>query len=64
MSSSEMIQGLEQASQKHEKEIVIELGSDRILHYVGVYLIIVLAVITKISDLAGNPGLLIEKPSD
>lgn len=45
-------EALDIASQKHEKEIVIEFGPDRILHYIGVYLVGFLAVLTKISELA------------
>nr|XP_039248782.1 uncharacterized protein LOC120326526 [Styela clava] len=50
----EASKGLEQASQKHEKEIVIELGSDRILHYIGVYVVILLAILSKLSEVVGD----------
>ena len=49
-------EALENASQKHEKELVIEFGPDRILQYIGVYLVASLAVIAKISELAGDIG--------
>ncbi|XP_077968387.1 uncharacterized protein LOC144422261 [Styela clava] len=52
-SASEVAQGLENASQKQEKEIVIELGSDRILHYIGVYLVLFLAAVSKLSEAIG-----------
>ncbi|XP_039249659.2 uncharacterized protein LOC120327271 [Styela clava] len=53
MSHAEIFLGLEKASQKHEKEIVIELPSDRFLHFLGVYFLVLLAIVTKISEVAG-----------
>lgn len=52
-SHTEVTQGLEHASQKNEKEIVIEFGIDRILQF-AVYVLSFLAVIAKISELAGQ----------
>nr|XP_039248781.1 uncharacterized protein LOC120326525 [Styela clava] len=54
MSQAETLQGLDTASQKHEQELVIELSSDRILHFLGVSLPILLAVVTKITEITGN----------
>lgn len=48
------IGGLEVTSKKNEQDIVIEFATDRILHYVGVYLVAFIAVVAKISELAGT----------
>lgn len=47
-------QGLDDTSKKNEQELVIEFATDRILHYVGVYFTAFIAVVAKISELAGE----------
>ena len=54
MSHKEISEGLDSATQKHEKEIVIDLSVDRILHHLGVYLVIILAVVTKLTEVTGE----------
>ncbi|XP_077971439.1 uncharacterized protein LOC120346273 isoform X2 [Styela clava] len=49
---NEILEGLEFAFQKHEKEIVTELAADRLLHFIGVYLILVLAVLSKALEIS------------
>ncbi|XP_078484285.1 uncharacterized protein LOC100178110 [Ciona intestinalis] len=44
---------LERASQLHENELVIELGIDRFLKWLGVYTILVIALVAKISEFTG-----------
>nr|XP_009858431.2 uncharacterized protein LOC104265647 isoform X1 [Ciona intestinalis] len=41
--------GLERASQQHESDLVIDLGVDRLLHWIGVYATIGLALVAKVS---------------
>ncbi|CAK8694771.1 uncharacterized protein LOC143446612 [Clavelina lepadiformis] len=53
-SSSNAIGRLEEASQQHEVNIVIDLGMDRLLKWIGVYLILILAALSKISDYIGT----------
>uniref|UniRef100_H2ZMC9 Innexin n=1 Tax=Ciona savignyi TaxID=51511 RepID=H2ZMC9_CIOSA len=48
-----VISGLENAAQKHEIDLVIDLGVDRLLKWIGVYTILALAVVAKISDFVG-----------
>ncbi|XP_076802455.1 uncharacterized protein LOC143446619 [Clavelina lepadiformis] len=48
---------LEELSKQHEAEIVIELGMDRLLKWVGVYLLLAMAIVVKVVDFIGNPNL-------
>uniref|UniRef100_F6V1S5 Innexin n=3 Tax=Ciona intestinalis TaxID=7719 RepID=F6V1S5_CIOIN len=45
---------LERASQLHENELVIELGIDRFLKWLGVYTILLIALVAKISEFIGQ----------
>ncbi|CAK8694157.1 unnamed protein product [Clavelina lepadiformis] len=44
---------LDSISKEHEAEVVIDLGADRLLKWIGVYLLLALAVVIKITDYVG-----------
>jgi len=48
------IQKLDEAAKEHEKEIVIDLGSDRFIKWIGVYLFLALAAIVKLAEVIGK----------
>ncbi|XP_078484310.1 uncharacterized protein LOC100186235 [Ciona intestinalis] len=52
-SGQNVISGLEKASQQHEIDLVIDLGVDRLIKWIGVYAILAVAVVAKISDYVG-----------
>nr|XP_018667138.1 uncharacterized protein LOC100186235 isoform X2 [Ciona intestinalis] len=52
-SGQNVISGLEKASQQHEVDLVIDLGVDRLIKWIGVYAILAVAVVAKISDYVG-----------
>lgn len=51
-STSEIASKLQETSQIHEKEIVIDFGKDRIMHFLGVYVVLFLAVYCEIANLS------------
>ena len=54
------IQKLDEAAKEHEKEIVIDLGSDRFIKWIGVYLFLALAVVVKIAEAVGKLGFILQ----
>ena len=48
------IQKLDEAAKEHEKEIVIDLGADRFIKWIGVYLFLALALILKVAEAIGR----------
>ena len=50
------IQKLDEAAKEHQKKIVIDLGSDRFIKWIGVYLFLALAVIVKFAEAVGKLG--------
>nr|CAB3262992.1 uncharacterized protein LOC100186235 [Phallusia mammillata] len=46
-----LLSSLESASKKHEESVVIELGTDRLIRWLGVYTILFLGVASKVGDL-------------
>lgn len=54
MSHQEIPSGLDSATRQQEKDLVIDLAPDRILYHIGVNLLIILAVITKLTEETGS----------
>lgn len=53
-----LLKDFESATKQHEETVVIELGTDRLIRWIGVYFILFLAVVVKVGDLASKqPGL-------
>ena len=48
------LQELQQLSQEHENKLVIELGTDRIVKWLGVYFIFILAALLKVEEILGS----------
>jgi len=55
LSNSEaLMKRFEESSKEQETNIVIELGTDRMIKWIGVYVLLALAGITKIVSIAGK----------
>ena len=48
------ISKLDEAAKEHEKDVVIDLGVDRIVKWIGVYLLLALAIVVKIAEVVGE----------
>ena len=48
------VQALQEVFKKHEDNLVIEFGTDRIVTWLSVYFIFILGAILKIEELFGN----------
>jgi len=53
-SAVEILKSLENASQEHETNVVIELGTDRTIKWIGVYVLLTLAGLVKINEILGK----------
>lgn len=54
MSQEEISEGLDFTATRQEKDLVIDLAPDRILHQIGVNLLILLAILTKLTEVTGK----------
>lgn len=52
--SQSLVNSLEAVAKQHEDSVVIELGTDRLIKWLGVYTILFLAIVAKIGDLVGE----------
>ena len=53
MSAADEAQRFDDAPKEHEKQLVIDLGADRLFKWIGVYLFFAFAVIAKFADIIG-----------
>jgi len=53
-SATQLLTALDNASKENEVNLVIELGTDRLIKWVGVYLMLTLAAVAKLSDVIGK----------
>ena len=54
MSVADEAKKFDEATKEHEKELVIDLGADRFMKWIGVYLFLAFSATTKFADVIGT----------
>ena len=54
MTSTSGLSELEETAREYDKDLAIELNADKILKWIGVYMLLGLAVVAKVGEILGK----------